>query len=224
MHTEPEAGLTLRYLAVGTDAVGVVTYNALRHVSTPEMDEVHFRRYDPRDADAVWTLHEWAMRETGTDPAEIPGTEDLRDVERSYLDGGEFLVGVADGGATDRSDGRGPPTTHDGRVVAIGGLLPNEAGHDDERTVPGAAELHRMRVAPTHWRRGYGRTLLTRLEARAIELGYDRVLATTARSQPAAVAFYRDAGYDEVGHSTEAGYELVHFERDLRDGSSPGRQ
>ncbi|MBX0297191.1 GNAT family N-acetyltransferase [Haloarcula nitratireducens] len=189
------------------------------------MDAVRFRRYDPRDADAVWTLHEWAMRETGTDPAEIPGTEDLRDVEGRYLDvGGEFLVGVAGGDATSRSTGREPPATHDGRVVAIGGLLPSEAGHDDERTVAGAAELHRMRVAPTHQRRGYGRALLARLEARAAELGYDRLLATTARSQPAAVAFYRDAGYDEVGRSKEAGYELVHFERDPRAETSSERR
>ncbi|WP_209309445.1 GNAT family N-acetyltransferase [Haloarcula amylovorans] len=189
------------------------------------MGEVRFRRYDPRDAEAVWALHEWAMRETGTDPADVPGTEDLRDVDGRYLDtGGEFVVGVADDGATDRSDGRDPPTTHDGTAVAIGGLLPNDTGHDDERTVPGAAELHRMRVAPTHQRLGYGRALLARLETRAVELGYNRVLATTAHSQPAAVEFYRDAGYDEVGRSKEAGYELVHFERNLCDEPSPGRR
>lgn len=126
-------------------------------------DALRLRRYDPRDADAVWTLHEWAMREAGVDPSDIPGTEDLRDVSGSYLDtGGEFLVGVVDGDASDER----PPATVDERVVAMGGLLPNEARHADERSVPGAAELHRMRVAPTHQRRGYGRRLLVALEAR----------------------------------------------------------
>ncbi|MBX0322013.1 GNAT family N-acetyltransferase [Halomicroarcula sp. F13] len=182
------------------------------------MSDLRIRRYDPRDADAVWDLHEWAMGETGTDPDDVPGTEDLRDVEASYLDtGGTFLVGVLDGddAAASPDADRSPPSVHDGVVVAMGGLLPNEAGHADERTVPGAAELHRMRVAPTHQRRGYGHALLARLEAAAADLGYETLLATTARTQPAAVEFYRDEGYERVGESTVAGYELVHFERRL---------
>ena len=182
-------------------------------------DPLSLRRYDARDADAVWTLHGWAMRETGVDPSAIPGTEDLRDVSGSYLDaGGDFLVGVVDerrerteGGTHDDR----PPATFDGRVVAMGGILPNEAGHADERSVPGAAELHRMRVAPTHQRRGYGRRLLAELEARAAALGRDPVLATTAKRQSGAVALYRGAGYEAVGESREAGYDLVHFEKRL---------
>ena len=130
-------------------------------------DALELRQYDPRDADTVWTLHEWAMRDAGTDPDDVPGTGDLRDVAGSYLDaGGDFLVGVMD----DMGRGDRPPTTFDGAVVAMGGVLPNEAGHADERTVSGAGELHRMRVAPTHQRRGYGQRLLAALEA-----GYDLV-------------------------------------------------
>ena len=176
---------------------------------------VRLRPYDPRDAEAVWTLHEWALRDAGVDPSDVPGTEDLRDVPGSYLDvGGAFLVGVVDEGGADATDDR-PPATFDGRVVAVGGLLPNEAGHADERTVPGAAELHRMRVAPTHQRRGYGRRLLAALERRAAARGFDPVLATTARRQSGAVALYRNAGYEAVGESREAGYDLVHFEKAL---------
>lgn len=191
--------------------------------------DLTLRPYEDGDADAVWTLHEWAMRESGTDPTDIPATGDLRSVREAYADGA-FLVGTTsgsdtgDGGARsdpDRggsapgdADGR-PPEARDGRLVAMGGVLPNEAGHPDERTVPGAAELHRMRVAPTHQRRGYGRRLLAALEESARELGHDLLLATTARRQTAAVAFYREAGYEAVGESTEAGYELVHFEKEL---------
>lgn len=176
---------------------------------------VRLRPYDPRDAEAVWTLHEWALRDAGVDPSDVPGTEDLRDVPGSYLDvGGAFLVGVVDEGGADAADDR-PPATFDGRVVAVGGLLPNEAGHADERTVPGAAELHRMRVAPTHQRRGHGVRLLRALERRVAEAGFDPVLATTAARQAAAVAFYADHGYEAVARSTEADYELVHFEKDL---------
>ena len=53
------------------------------------------REYDRRDADAVWRLHELALRDAGTDPADVPGTDDLRDVETAYLDvGGAFFVGT----------------------------------------------------------------------------------------------------------------------------------
>lgn len=183
------------------------------------MPEPRFRRYEPGDADAVWALHEWAMAGTGTDPADIPGTEDLRSVETAYREaGGAFLVGVLDGDpatVTPAGSDRLPPATADGTLVAMGGLVPNEAGHDDERSVAGAAELHRMRVAPTHQRRGYGRQLLAELETSARELGFETLLATTARTQPAAVAFYPAAGYEQVGESTVAGYELVHFEKPL---------
>jgi ribosomal protein S18 acetylase RimI-like enzyme len=177
-------------------------------------DALRLRRFDARDADAVWSLHEWAMRDAGVDPGEIPGTDDLRDVPGSYLDaGGDFLVGVVDGGGD--GGGRRPPATFDGHVVAMGGLLPNEAGHADERTVPGAAELHRMRVAPTHQRRGYGRRLLAALEERAAAAGFSPVLATTAKRQSGAVALYRGAGYEAVGESREGDYTLVHFERSV---------
>lgn len=183
------------------------------------MTNPRFRRYDPRDADPLWDLHEWAMGETETDPDDVPGTDDLRRVGTAYVEaGGDFLVGVLDGdpdAVTPEGADRLPPATFDGTLVAAGGVLPNDAGYEDERTVTGAAELHRMRVAPTHQRRGYGRALLDRLEARAADLGFPTVLATTARTQPAAVAFYREAGYRQVGTSTVAGYEVVHYEKDL---------
>jgi len=186
------------------------------------------RQYDPRDETAVWTLHEWAMRAAGTDPDDVPGTDDLRQIGRRYLDGeGDFLVGVDTDegrdtddsrdatGADDTDDGRDWPETFDGRLVAMGGLLPSEAGHADERTVAGAAELHRMRVAPPAQGRGYGRELLAALERRAVELGYDLVLATTARRQQAAARFYPTAGYEEVDRSSMGEYELLHFEKRL---------
>jgi len=175
--------------------------------------EMTLRQYDPRDESAVWTLHEWAMRAAGTDPDDVPGSDDLRHVEERYLDGGEFLVGVVAGLDTD--DDHDWPVTFDGRLVAMGGLLPSENGHADERTVAGAAELHRMRVAPPTQGRGYGRELLAALETRAVELGYDRLLATTAERQTAATRFYPAAGYEAVDRSTHGEYELVHFEKGL---------
>lgn len=177
------------------------------------VEELRLRRYDRRDADAVWTLHERALRDAGTDPEDVPGTDDLRRIETAYLDsGGDFLVGFV----PVRTETAGAERrVGDGLLVAMGGFVPSETGHAYERTVPGAAELHRMRVAPKHQRRGYGRRLLTRLEERATERGFDTLLATTARNQSAAVAFYRAEGYDPIGEGAEAGYRLVHFEKEL---------
>jgi GNAT superfamily N-acetyltransferase len=180
--------------------------------------DLTLRAYDTRDAEAVWTLHEWALSDAGTDPADVPGTDDLRRIESAYLDtGGAFLVGVipadspTDGTAFDRR----PPETFDGRLVAMGGFVPTDSGRAEERSVGGAVELHRMRVAPTHQRRGYGRVLLHALETEARDAGFGLVLATTATRQAAAVEFYPREGYRAVDRSSAGAYELVHFEKEL---------
>jgi ribosomal protein S18 acetylase RimI-like enzyme len=181
---------------------------------------VRFRRYDPRDAGAVATLDGWAMRRAGTDPADIPGHGDVEAIGDTYPDaGGAFLVGVLDADNLPPFDGesydRGTFETLDGVVVAMGGFLPNEAGYADERTVTGAAELHRMRVAPPCQGRGYGTKLLTVLEERVAAAGFSRVLATTARRQERALSLYDGTGYERVGTSRYGAYELVHFEKSL---------
>ena len=171
---------------------------------------VRFRRYTPEDGEAVRTLHEWAMRDAGTDPEDIPGTEDLQEIERAYLDsGGDFVVGIA------AENGDNLPATAEGGLAAMGGFMPSEEGHEDERRVPGAAELHRMRVAPPRQGEGYGRELLAELEARISDAEFDRIVATTAANQRRALSFYPAAGYREVDRSTFGEYELVHFEKEL---------
>jgi ribosomal protein S18 acetylase RimI-like enzyme len=185
-----------------------------------------FRQYDPRDADAVAELDEWAMRTAGTDPADIPGNEDIEHIGSAYLDaGGAFLVGTVDPAAVDATafDGSGGRDraafeTFDGLVVAMGGFLPNEEGYDDERTVAGAAELHRMRVAPPCQGRGYGTDLLRALEERVSAAGFSRVLATTAQRQQRALSLYAGAGYERVDRSQYGEYDLVHFEKTVEPG------
>lgn len=190
-------------------------------------ETLRFRSYEPPDDDAIWELHQWAMRETGVVPSDIPGTDDLRSIQTAYIDsGGAFVVGVADSVAGDGSEAAATAgasetsapdalATHDGTVVAMGGYIPNSAGHADERDRPGAAELHRMRVAPPYQRRGFGRELITELERRATAAGFETVLATTSTRQSAALSFYPDQGYEEVKRSTAGEYELVHYEKQL---------
>ncbi|TKX57135.1 GNAT family N-acetyltransferase [Halorubrum sp. SS5] len=165
------------------------------------------------------------MRETGVNPADIPGTADLRTVETSYLEtGGTFVVATVDGEQSyiDQSTETEQSgytlsdlTTYDGLLVAMGGILPNQAGHSDERDRPGAAELHRMRVAPPQQRRGYGKQILRELERRAAANGFETLLATTSTRQSAALDFYAGQGYEQTGTSTAGSYELVHFEKQL---------
>ena len=169
---------------------------------------VALRRFDPSrdDAAALHALHERALRDAGTDPADVPGTEDLDDVPGTYLAGGEFLVGHGDGS-----------------VVAMGGFRPASdlpsGGH--EGFEPGAAadddavELFRIAVDPTVQGRGLGGDLLAELERRAAATGFAWAVLTTAAHQRAGVELYRSRGYREVGRMQQGEYELVRFEKRL---------
>ena len=175
-------------------------------------DDLQLRRCRSADVEAVLELDEWALREAGTDPADVPGSGDLRELPASYREaGGEFVVGTLPEAADDTR----LPALADGHLVAAGGFRPTDAGYEDERAVEGAAELHRMRVAPPHQGRGYGRELLSELERLARAAGFRLLLATTAVRQRSAVEFYPAAGYREVGRSTYGNYDLVHFEKEI---------
>ena len=177
--------------------------------------ELRLRRCRPGDVEAILELDEWALGEAGTDPADVPGSGDMEGLPESYREaGGEFVVGTLPAPADDDDESR-LPELEDGRLVAAGGLRPTDAGYEDERAAENAAELHRMRVAPTHQGRGNGRALLSELERRALAAGFRLLLATTAARQCSAVEFYPAAGYREVGRSTYVDYDLVHFEKEI---------
>ncbi len=150
------------------------------------MTDLRVRRYEERDKEAVWRVHERAFR--AALPEFYPAVDrDLRNVTGTYLEGGEFLVG-------ERA----------GEVVACGGFLP----------VDGATvELKRLRVLPKCWREGYGAALVQELERRARERGFGRAVLNTSEYLEAAQAFYRSLGYEETGteHHEEWDVELQHF-------------
>lgn len=174
---------------------------------------VTLRRFDPSrdDPTALRALHERALRDAGTDPADVPGTEDLDRVPGTYLDGGEFLVGyendalVAMGGFRPAAD------------LPAGGHEGFDDGVDPERTV----ELFRIAVAPGAQGRGLGSRVLAALESRAAAAGYDRVVLTTAARQRAGLALYRSRAYEAVGRLREGGYELVRFRKRLGESDGP---
>jgi len=94
--------------------------------------ELAVGRYEPGDADRVWTVHERALRASSlTFVEDAAADEDIAAISERYLDaGGEFLVGLVDG-----------------EIVATGGFRPRGSE---------AVEIRRMRVHPDHQRRGYG--------------------------------------------------------------------
>ena len=168
------------------------------------MPSLELRRYEPRDADAVWALHQRALRDIGAYDEEYAHLDaDLRAVPEAYLDaGGEFLVGEA----TTGSDG----SASDG-VVAMGGLQPATAV--DHHEADDAGVVRRMRVDPDHQRQGYGSRLLAELEARAADLGFDRLVLDTTPRQTAAMALYESFGYEETHRETTPAGEMVFYEK-----------
>lgn len=170
--------------------------------STPRSGP-RLRRYHQGDGPAVRSVHERALRDAGTDPADVPGNDDLERIEAAYFEsGGEFLV--VDCGT------RTAPN-----VIATGGYRPVDGSVED--TGRGTAELFRMAVAPERQGEGHGARVLSGLERRARGSGFERVVLSTAARQGSA-GFYAAHGYHETGRERYGEYELIGFEKPLSDG------
>ncbi|HEY6318412.1 MAG TPA: GNAT family N-acetyltransferase [Acidimicrobiia bacterium] len=64
----------------------------------------------------------------------------------------------------------------------------------DERV----GEIKRMYVRPARRGQGVGRAVLLAVEARARELGYERLILETGTRQPEAIALYASSGYESI--------------------------
>lgn len=148
------------------------------------------RRWRRGDAEAVQQLCNADMDDVVQSLCEGPWDNDLRAVSETYLQAhGEFIVGVLQD-----------------RIVGMGALR-----RVDEAT----AEIKRVRVDPTFRGLGLGREILTCLEDRARELGYD-LLRVDASEQEVTQRFSRSVGYDEVAREPgPGGHEIVVYEKKL---------
>lgn len=148
------------------------------------------------DVDAVRRLDRTAMRDAGTDPADLPDREELASPAEAYDGpGSAFLVGEVGG-----------------TVVAMGALRPASGDGGEPRDATG--ELKWMRVAPDRQGEGHGTAVLAALENAARDAGYERLVAETAVRQDA-LTFYGRHGYVESGRRTVGEYELVTLERSV---------
>ncbi|GGL44093.1 GNAT family N-acetyltransferase [Planomonospora parontospora] len=154
------------------------------------------RRYRWSDLEAVCALHQICLAQVGLAPGDgVWYDDDFPRINEVYLaDRGEFLVGEIGG-----------------RVAAMGGLR----RIDDE-----TAEMCRLRVHPEFQRRGHGARMVLSLEARAVELGYVRLLCDTTLNQHAAIGLYRKYGWREIRREERGGYVVLYWEKDLKDAMS----
>ncbi len=115
---------------------------------------------------------------------------DLDDVATTYLTGrATLLIGEVED-----------------TVVAMGALTPV-----DDIT----CEIVRMRVAPSHQGRGYGRAILDALERTAADMGYRRAVLLTGPRQRPAIDLYRSAGYAVTGTEQHGGLDGVRMAKQL---------
>ena len=149
---------------------------------------MRIRRYLHADHDAVWELHNSALLHAGAHGGNGPWDDDLHHVKDEYIAaGGEFYVG-----------------TVNGRIVAMGGL---------QKLSEDRAELRRMRVHPDVQRRGLGKQMLSALEQRATELGFQTLNLDTTVDQVPAIQMYSRSGYREIGRSRKGKFECLEFEK-----------
>jgi GNAT superfamily N-acetyltransferase len=152
--------------------------------------QLHIRRYQAGDHNAVVTLHNLALKDAGAHMGEGPWDADLDAIEAEYIEsGGEFLVGELDG-----------------EIVAMGGFQ-----RVDDTTV----NLRRMRIKPGLQRLGYGKVILERLESRAADLGYERIVLDTSYLLTGALNFYPRFGYRKTHEEDLGNDRLVYFEKML---------
>jgi GNAT superfamily N-acetyltransferase len=159
-----------------------------------EVHDVRFRSYEPRDALAVKDLNVAALRSIYPPYRNGPWNGDLDEIENRYLKGGDFIVG-----------------TLDSMVIAMGAL---------RRVSDAVVEIKRVGVAPDYQGRGIGRALLTAMEARAAELGFNTIVLDTTEAQLVAQHLYRNHGYVEsdrkpVVYSPEVTLETIFYTKAL---------
>jgi GNAT superfamily N-acetyltransferase len=156
--------------------------------------DVEFRRYRLGDDEAIWLLHLSGLDQMGANAGEGPWDDDLRDIDSSYLRGGEFFVAEVDE-----------------QLVAMGGLKPVTAG---------IAELKRLRVAQELQGQGLGENVVYRLIERAQGLGFTVLIADTTSRQEPAQRLLSKFDFHETHRQQGDDFDVIYYRRELGTGDS----
>lgn len=149
---------------------------------------IQIRRYQEQDKEAIYYLHRLGLQAENADAGTGEWDDDLADIRGQYLnDRGEFLVALSGN-----------------EIIGMGAI---------RGLASGRGEIKRMRVEPAYQRRGIGTAILTRLEERAVALGYRILALDTTERQTGAQRFYNKHGYAEVNRGKLAGFSCIFYEK-----------
>jgi len=150
------------------------------------MPDLIVRRYKSVDKEQVKELYKLASIHSEIGYRSGPWENDLDNIEKTYFDGGEFLIGLIND-----------------NIVALGGYrkITNMMGH-----------VRRMRVHPDYRRKGYAQQILQRLEKEAKKNKLDELRLRTSKQQIMAQNFYEKNGFKKMKTKkefyTEGGWKL----------------
>jgi ribosomal protein S18 acetylase RimI-like enzyme len=148
------------------------------------------KQYENRYLQQVVSLHKAAMIHAGAYKGDGPWDDDLKDIQKNYLDGdGDFLI-VLD------------TTT----LVGMGAF---------RRITSTEAEIKRMRVNPVCQGKGIGKMILTKLETSARIKGYSSLILETSDKQIAANALYKNYGFVETRSEIIDGFNCTWYTKKL---------
>jgi ribosomal protein S18 acetylase RimI-like enzyme len=148
------------------------------------------QQFETKYLQDVLLLHKTAMEKVGAYKGDGPWDDDLRDIDKYYLESnGEFLI-LLDGD----------------KLVGMGAFR-NVGAHE--------AEIKRMRVVPELQGRGIGKMVLTKLEEIAVQKGYSRLILETSDKQAAANELYRKHGFVGIKQEIIDGYNCTWYEKKI---------
>lgn len=172
------------------------------------MEHLAVRRYVPADRDAVWVVHDRALRATAMD-YDPEYNRYLRHARREFVGrGGDFLVATVPPEAAPAADIPARTATADPEhVVGIGGFQPlrhradtfADLGLPDlEPGIDETAQVRSVAVLPAVQSRGVGSALMGELESGAADAGFAQVVLNTPESLRRAHGFYEAGGFERV--------------------------
>jgi GNAT superfamily N-acetyltransferase len=180
------------FVRTGSRRIGVVpVYDYIKELTT--IESVRIRRYEARDQDVIWELHEEGLRDTGTLLGEYRRDlhPDLSDIQRWYeQSGGGFWIAEAE----DRQIG----------MVGV------------ERVDEETARLRQMRVTARWRKQGVGRLLLETVEGFGLDNGYHRLILDTNALQTDAHRLYEAVGFTRTGERTIGPRRVFDYAKELR--------
>ncbi len=160
------------------------------------MGDLLIRKYTFSDKEAVKKLYELASVNSEIGYRSGPWEQDLDDIEGTYFNEGDFLVGIVNS-----------------EIVAMGGFR-----KVDETT----GHIRRMRVHPDFRKKGYAGKILQELEKVARNNGISQLRLRTSTQQKMAQNFYEKNGFRKMKTKkefyTEGGgnsFEVIWYTKEL---------